>query len=119
MRTTALVLVMAVSVHASTVMAYANQPHARPLDLLGHVLLAASALGLAPLPRRPDLALAVCAGAAAVIFARGYAIALWPVPALIALFATIAAGRRTAGWAGAACSWCCSPRSPCCPPCWR
>ena len=102
MRTTALVLVMAVTVHASTVMAYANQPHAWPLDLLGHVLLATTALGLAPLPRRPVLALAVCAGAAAVIFARGYAIALWPVPALIALFAAIAAGRRAAGWAGAA-----------------
>ncbi|MEV4568822.1 histidine kinase [Nonomuraea sp. NPDC049419] len=102
MRTTALVLIMAVSVHASTVMAYGNQPHARPLDLLGHALLAATALGLALLPRRPRLALAVCAVAAAVIFTRGYAIALWPVPALIALFSAIAAGRRAAGWAGAA-----------------
>ena len=92
---------MAVAVFSTTVMAYGNQPASRPLDLLGHVLLAATALGLAWRGRRPELALAVCAGAAAAIFTLGYALALWVVPALIALFAAISAGRRAAGWAGA------------------
>ncbi|MEV4177386.1 sensor histidine kinase [Nonomuraea sp. NPDC049709] len=102
MRTIALVCGMGVAVYTSTVMAYGNQPGARPLDLLGHVLLAVAALGLAWWQRRPELALALCAGAAAAVFTLGYALALWPVPALIAVFSAIAAGRRVAGWAGAA-----------------
>ncbi|MBF8190826.1 histidine kinase dimerization/phosphoacceptor domain-containing protein, partial [Nonomuraea sp. K274] len=102
MRTIALVCVLGVAVLSSTVMAYGNQPDARPLDLLGYALLAATALGLAWRQTRPELALAVCVGAAAGIFTLGYALALWAVPALIALFSAIAAGRRAAGWAGAA-----------------
>lgn len=93
---------MAVAVFSSTVMAHGNQPDSRPLDLLGHVLLAATALALAWWRRRPEVALAVSAGAAAVIFTLGYPLALWAVPALIAVFSAIAAGRRSAGWAGAA-----------------
>ncbi|MEU7893088.1 hypothetical protein AB0B45_09485 [Nonomuraea sp. NPDC049152] len=37
----------------STVMAYGNQPHARPLDALGPVLPSATAVGLAWLNDRP------------------------------------------------------------------
>ncbi|MFI7701321.1 sensor histidine kinase [Nonomuraea sp. NPDC049480] len=102
MKTIALVCGAAVVVFFSAGMASGNQPDARPLDLLGYALLAATALGLAWLPRRPDLALATCAGAEAGLFALGYALSLWAVPALIALFSAIAAGRRLAGWAGAA-----------------
>ncbi|WP_336216705.1 hypothetical protein, partial [Nonomuraea sp. LPB2021202275-12-8] len=71
-RTSALVCAMAVVVVSSTVMAYGNQADARPLDLLGHVLLVATAAGLAWLPGRP-------------------------APALVAMFAAIAAGRRAGG----------------------
>ncbi|MFD0476882.1 hypothetical protein ACFQ0B_58195 [Nonomuraea thailandensis] len=102
MRTIALVCGMGVAVYSSTAMAFGNQPDARPLDTAGCVLLAVTVLGLAWQQRRPEAALAVCAGAAAVVFTLGYALALWPIPALIALFATIADGRRAAGWAGAA-----------------
>ncbi|MFC5829934.1 sensor histidine kinase [Nonomuraea insulae] len=102
MRTIAVVCGMGLTVFASTVMAYGNQPGARPLDLLGYALLAATSLGLAWWQRRPEVALAVCAGTAAVVFALGYALSLWAAPALVALFAAIAAGRRRAGWAGAA-----------------
>ncbi|SEH03345.1 Histidine kinase [Nonomuraea solani] len=101
MRTIALVCGMTVAVFSSTIMAYGNQPTARPLDPLGYALLAATALGLAWRQRRPELSLIVCAGAAAAVFTLGYALSLWAVPALIALFSTIAAGRRVAGWAGA------------------
>ncbi|TDD32977.1 sensor histidine kinase, partial [Nonomuraea terrae] len=66
---------MAVAVFFSTFMAYGNQPAARPLDPLGYALLAATVLGLAWWRRRPEAALAVSAGAAAVIFTFGYAIA--------------------------------------------
>ncbi|AQZ64154.1 hypothetical protein BKM31_24210 [[Actinomadura] parvosata subsp. kistnae] len=94
---------MAVVVYSSTAMALGNQPGARPLDVLGHVLLAVTVLGLAWWRRRPEAALAVCAGAAAAVFTLGYALALWPAPALIALFVTIADGRRRVmGWVGAA-----------------
>ncbi|MEO3792291.1 sensor histidine kinase [Nonomuraea sp. B10E15] len=102
MRTIALVCGMAGVVMFSTAMAYENQPEARPLDLLGYTLLVATALGLVWWRTRPDVALAVCAGSAAGIFGVGYALSLWTVPALIALFSAIAAGRRAAGWAGAA-----------------
>jgi signal transduction histidine kinase len=102
MRTLALVCGMAGVVIASTIMAYGNQPEARPLDLAGWVLLAATALGLAWLPRDPEAALVACAGAAGICFVLGYAFAFWPVPALMAMFAAISAGRRVAGWAGAA-----------------
>ncbi|NJP97940.1 hypothetical protein HCN51_52430 [Nonomuraea sp. FMUSA5-5] len=103
MRTIALMCGMAVVVYSSTAMALGNQPGARPLDVLGHVLLAATVLGLAWWRRRPEVALAVCAGAAAAVFTLGYALALWPAPALIALFVTIADGRRRVmGWVGAA-----------------
>ncbi|NRQ38173.1 HAD-IC family P-type ATPase [Nonomuraea sp. NN258] len=100
--TFALVCGAAVLVGSSTVMAFGNQPDARPLDPLGWALLAAMALALAWLPGRPAPALAVSAGAAAAFFALGHALALWPVPALIALFCVIAAGHRAAGWTGAA-----------------
>ncbi len=86
----------------SAVMAYGNQPDSRPLDLLGYALLAATVLGLGWVPRRPGLALAVSAGAAAGVFTLGYAISLWALPPLVALFSAISAGRRRAGWAGAA-----------------
>ncbi|MEU8245587.1 sensor histidine kinase [Nonomuraea sp. NPDC048916] len=86
----------------STFLAYGNQPYATPLDLPGYALLVLSALGLAWLRGRPELALAVCVGAAVVCFARGYAYAFWPAPALVAVFATISSGRRAAGWAGVA-----------------
>ncbi|PZG19491.1 two-component sensor histidine kinase, partial [Nonomuraea aridisoli] len=99
MKTIALVCVLATAVFFSTLMAYGNQPGARPLDSLGYALLAAAVLGLTWWRRRPEAALAVSVGAAAVIFTLGYAIALWPVPALIAVFTAVAAGRRAAGWA--------------------
>lgn len=93
---------MAVLVVAGTVLSYGNQPDARPLDLLGYALLATMALGLVWVRDRPELSLAVSALAAAAYFALGYAYAMWPAPALVAMFATIASGRRVAGWAGAA-----------------
>ncbi|MGJ6966710.1 sensor histidine kinase [Streptosporangium sp. G11] len=96
----ALVAAMAVVVGSSSVMAYGNQPNARPLDALGYALLALTVLGLAWMGERPELSLAVCAAAAAAVFAFGYAYALWPIPALIAVFATISSGRRALGWAG-------------------
>ncbi|MFB4263481.1 sensor histidine kinase [Nonomuraea sp. GTA35] len=102
MRTIALVCGMGVTVFSSTAMAFGNQPDARPLDAPGCALLAVTVLGLAWQRRRPEAALAVCAGAAAVVLTLGYALALWPLPALAALFATVADGRRAAGWAGAA-----------------
>ncbi|MGW3341866.1 sensor histidine kinase [Nonomuraea rubra] len=102
MRTIALVCGMGVAVFSSTAMAFGNQPDARPLDTAGYALLAVTVLGLAWQQRRPEAALAVCAGAAAAVFTLGYALALWPIPALIALFTTVADGRRAIGWAGAA-----------------
>src|SRR5690606_18138924 len=66
------------------------------------LLLAGTALALAWLPRRPEIALAVSAAATAALFTLGYAYAFWPAPALIAVFATISTGRRAIGWAGAA-----------------
>lgn len=93
---------MAALVVGGTVLSYGNQPEARPLDLLGYTLLAAASAGLAWLERRPEVSLAVCSLACACYFAMGYAYALWPAPALVAMFATIAVGRRAAGWAGAA-----------------
>ncbi|MGI5291213.1 sensor histidine kinase [Nonomuraea polychroma] len=102
MKTLGLVCGIAAAVYFSTIMAYGNQPDARPLDLLGYALLGATALGLVWLRARPEAALAVCAGAAAAVFALGYAKALWALPPLIALFCAIAAGNRRAGWAGAA-----------------
>src|SRR5690606_36666759 len=101
-RTFALVCGMAVVVTYSTVLAYGNQPGATPLDVTGHLLLAGTALALAWLPRRPEIALAVSAAATAALFTLGYAYAFWPAPALIAVFATISTGRRAIGWAGAA-----------------
>ncbi|WP_327582084.1 histidine kinase [Nonomuraea sp. NBC_00507] len=101
MKTIAQACVMAVAVFSSTVMAYGNQPDARPLDLLGYVLLGATVLGLAWLPDRPVAVLVVCTGAAVAVFALGYPLSLWAVPPLIAVFAAIAAGKRLAGWAGA------------------
>ncbi|WP_246147945.1 sensor histidine kinase [Nonomuraea turkmeniaca] len=98
----ALVCGMAAAVFFSTVMAYGNQPDARPLDLLGCTLLGAMTLGVAWLQERPLVTLAVCAGAGAAVFVLGYALSLWAVPPLIAVFSAIAAGRRLAGWAGAA-----------------
>lgn len=92
---------MAVVVGFSSVLAYGNQPGARPLDVLGYTLLALTVLGLVRLGERPELSLAVCAVSAAAVFALGYAYALWPTPALIAVFATISSGRRALGWAGA------------------
>ncbi|MFD1930339.1 MULTISPECIES: sensor histidine kinase [Nonomuraea] len=97
----ALVGCTAVAVIVSTVMALGNQPHARPLDALGHVLLAGGAIGLAWLKDRPVVSVAVCGAAAAAVFALGYAYALWAVPPLMAVFAAIAADDRRAGWAGA------------------
>ncbi|MFB9199882.1 sensor histidine kinase [Nonomuraea spiralis] len=102
MRTIALVCGMAAVVFASTVMAYANQPQARPLDVLGWTLLALNVLALAWLPGRAPAVLAATAAATAAFFALGYALALWPAPALVALFSVVAAGRRALGWAGAA-----------------
>ncbi|MEU4578510.1 histidine kinase [Nonomuraea sp. NPDC023979] len=102
MKTFALVCGMGVVVVYSTLLATGNQPDARPLDLAGYVLLAVAALGLAWLPRDPVAALVACAGAAALCFVQGYAYAFWCAPALIAVFAAIDAGRRAAGWAGAA-----------------
>ncbi|MGS2646271.1 histidine kinase [Streptosporangium sp. LJ11] len=96
----ALVAAMAVVVGFSSVMAYGNQPGARPLDALGCTLLALTVLGLVRLGERPELSLVVCAASAAAVFALGYAYALWPIPALIAVFATISSGRRVQGWAG-------------------
>ncbi|MFI6706642.1 sensor histidine kinase [Nonomuraea sp. NPDC050478] len=102
MRTLALVCGMAVVVLYSTVMAYDNQPGATPLDPAGYALLVTAVLALAWLPRRPEVALAISAGAVAALFTLGYAYAFWPAPALISVFATISTGRRAAGWAGAA-----------------
>ncbi|MER5646450.1 histidine kinase [Streptosporangium sp. NPDC002524] len=96
----ALVAAMAVVVGFSSVMAYGNQPGARPLDVLGCALLALTVLGLIRLGEWPGFGLAVCAASAAAVFTLGYAYALWPVPALIAVFATISSGRRALGWAG-------------------
>ncbi|WP_433366222.1 sensor histidine kinase [Streptosporangium sp. CA-115845] len=96
----ALVAAMTVVVGFSSVMAYGNQPGARPLDALGYGLLALTVLGLAGPREWPGFGLAVCAVPAAVLFVLGYAYALWPAPALIAVFATISAGRRALGWAG-------------------
>jgi signal transduction histidine kinase len=101
LRAVALVGGLAVVVLSSTVMAYGNQPDSRPLDVLGYALLVATAAGLAWLPGRPVVAL-VTVAAAGACFALGYAYAFWPVPALVAMFAAIAAGRRRAGWTGAA-----------------
>ncbi|MBE1560561.1 sensor histidine kinase [Nonomuraea africana] len=92
----------AVAVVISTIMAYGNQQGARPLDVLGYALLGATALGLAWLRGRPEVSVAVCGLAAAALLALGYAYALWALPALIAVFAAIAEGRRRVGWAGAA-----------------
>ncbi len=92
---------MAVVVGFSSVTAYGNQPDARPFDILGYTLLALTALGLVGLGERPELSLVVCAASAAAVFVLGYAYALWPVPALIAVFVTISSGRRALGWAGA------------------
>ncbi|MEU4540861.1 histidine kinase [Streptosporangium sp. NPDC023825] len=97
----ALVAAMAAVVGFSSVMAYGNQPGARPLDALGCTLLALTVLGLVRLGERPELSLVVCAASAGVVFVLGYAYALWPIPALIAVFATISSGRRVQGWAGA------------------
>ncbi|TDD22952.1 sensor histidine kinase [Nonomuraea diastatica] len=102
MRTIALVCGLTAAVFFSTIMAYGNQPEARPLDLLGYALLVAASIGPAWRQTRPEVALAVSAGAAAGLFTLGYALALWPVPALIALFSVIADGRRMSGYAGSA-----------------
>ncbi len=96
-----LIAAAAAVVVITSVMAQANQPSARPLDVLGHVLLAGCVLGLGLVRARPGAALAVCSGCAAIYFSLGYAYALWPAPALVALFTVLAAGRRAVGWAGA------------------
>lgn len=102
MRTLALVCGMAPVVLYSTVMAHANQPGATPLDAIGYALLVVDVLALAWLPRRPEAALVTSTAAVTGLFVLGYAYAFWPAPALIALFATISAGRRAVGWGGAA-----------------
>lgn len=92
---------MGVAVIVSTVMAYGNQPLARPLDGLGLVLLSATALGLAWLNDRPAVSVAACGAAATAVFVLGYAYALWAMPPLVAVFCAIAADGRRAGWSGA------------------
>ncbi|GAA5038274.1 histidine kinase [Thermocatellispora tengchongensis] len=86
----------------SSVAAHANQPDARPLDWLGWCLLAAASLSVAFLRRRPEAAMVIAVAAAAAYFARGHAYSFWPAPALVAIFAVVARGRRRLGWAGAA-----------------
>ncbi|MFI0355242.1 sensor histidine kinase [Actinomadura sp. 9N407] len=95
-----LVTSMLAGVVTTTILAYGNQPDARPLDVLAYGLMAAMAGGLWWLDRRPEIALAIALGATAVFFARGYAYSLWAAPALVAAFVTISNGRRTAGWVG-------------------
>ncbi|GII75237.1 hypothetical protein Sru01_02190 [Sphaerisporangium rufum] len=97
----ALVCGMAVLVVGTSVLAYGNQPAARPLDPAGYALLLAAVASLAWLPSRPDRALAGSVAAAVAYFASGYAYALWPAPALVATSAAISSGRRAVGWAGA------------------
>lgn len=101
MKTFALVCGMAVLVVCASVLAYGNQPQARPLDPLGYALLLAMAGSLLWLRTRPELTLAAAALATAGYFVLGYAYSLWPVPALVAVFTTISTGRRAVGWAGA------------------
>ncbi|RBQ17379.1 sensor histidine kinase [Spongiactinospora rosea] len=99
----ALVIAVGGVVVCTSALAYGNQPNARPLDPLGWALLAGCVLGLLWRRERPEVAMAVSGGAAAVYFVLGYAYAFSPAPALIATFGLIAAGRRAAGWIGAGC----------------
>ncbi|MDF5753329.1 histidine kinase [Spongiactinospora sp. TRM90649] len=98
----ALVVVIGALVISTSVLAYGNQPDARPLDPIGWALLAATALGLLWRRERAEIGMVVCCAAAAAYFALGYAYAFWPAPALIMIFTVISAGRRRWGWPGAA-----------------
>lgn len=98
----ALVGTVGVIVAGASVLAYANQPQARPLDPVGWVLLLAGVVALGWVRERPAVVLVVTALAATLYFALGYAYSVWPAMPLIAMYTSITQGRRDWGWAGAA-----------------
>ncbi|MEV0585530.1 histidine kinase [Nonomuraea sp. NPDC050310] len=100
MKTFALVCGLTVLVVSTGVIAYGNQPEARPIDVLGYALLVAMCASLLWLRARPEPALAGSLGATGLYFVQGYAYSLWPAAALLAVHVTISSGRRLAGWTG-------------------
>jgi len=98
----ALVGAVGVIVACASVLAYANQPHARPLDLVGWILLLVSVAALGWVRERPEAVLVVSTLCVTGYFVLGYAYSVWPASPLIAMYTSIAQGRRGWGWAGAA-----------------
>jgi signal transduction histidine kinase len=95
-----------IQVIASTGAAH-SQPNARPLDLLGYLLLLAGPLALAFRRRVPELALAVALAVTVAYFLLGYPEGPAFLAALFALFAAIRTGLRWLVWALAGAAYAC------------